>query len=128
MRYLKWNGHPKIDFFSDSDFNQFKASLDTEMKKLQSCGKGSKKRQAEPLTIEEEELLWERGLLGDATPQTLLDTMLFYNGSYFALRSGEEHRQLRLRSSQIELIEKNGEGHTLSMLQRIDLVVSREGR
>ena len=43
------------------------------MKRLQSAGVGSKKRQAEVLTEEDEELLWQKGLLGDATPQTLVD-------------------------------------------------------
>ncbi len=56
--------------YSDPSFSQFKASLDAEMKRLQSKGKESKKRQAEALTIEE--LLWEKGLLGDRTPHTLL--------------------------------------------------------
>ncbi len=109
MRYLRWNGQPKIDFFTDVDFSHFKQSLDAEMKRLQSQGMGSKKRQAEALTPEDEDILWGKGLLGDATPQTLLDTMVYSNGLYFALRSGSEHRQLRLHSpSQIELIEQSG--------------------
>ena len=65
------------------------------MKRLQRKGLGSHKRQAEPLSIEEEELLWAKGLLGSTTPQVLVDTMLFMNGLYFALRSGDEHQQLR---------------------------------
>ena len=32
---------------------------------------GSKKKQAEIITEEEEELLWVKGLLGDETPQRL---------------------------------------------------------
>ena len=90
MRYLRWNGHPAIDFFTDPEFIPFRSSLGAEMKRLQSCGKGSTKRQAEPISKD----LWEKGLLGDATPQTLVDSMVFYNGIHFALRSGDEHRQL----------------------------------
>lgn len=109
MRYLRWNGHPTIDFFADKDFTDFKNLLDAEMKRLQAKGLGSTKRQAEPLTQHDEEVLWQKGLLGDKDPQTLLNTMVFCNGLYFALRSGREHRQLRLRPCQIELIENEGE-------------------
>ena len=55
------------------------------MKRLQSAGVGSKKRQAEVLTEEDEELLWQKGLLCDATPQTLVDTMVYMSGLYLAL-------------------------------------------
>ena len=49
MRHLRWNGHPSLDFFTDSDFADFKVTLDARMKRLQSAGVGSKKRQAEVL-------------------------------------------------------------------------------
>ena len=32
--------------------------------------------------------------LGDHNPQTLLNTLFFYTGKFFALRGGHEHRQL----------------------------------
>ena len=51
------------------------------MKRLQSAGIGSKTRQAEVL-MEDEELLWQKSLLGDAASQTLLDTMVYMNGLY----------------------------------------------
>ena len=59
--------------------------VDAEMKRLQSAGVGSKKRQAEAFTEEDEELLWQKGLLCDATPQTLVDTMVYMSGLYLAL-------------------------------------------
>ena len=50
------NGKPEVDFFRDQDFVEFRGVLDAEMKRLKACGIGSQKRQAEPLSLEEEEL------------------------------------------------------------------------
>lgn len=108
MRHLRQNGQPEIDFFRDPTFSNFRATLDSEMKRIQSKGIGSKKRQAEPLTEEEEELLWKSGQLGHHSPQALVDTMFFMCGIYIALRSGQEHGNLRFQPSQIELIEQPG--------------------
>ena len=52
------------------------------MKRLQREGVGAKKRQAEVLTEANEELMWSKGLLEDTTPQSLLDTVVFYNGLF----------------------------------------------
>ena len=59
---------PGVDFFTDSDFSAFRSSLDAEMKRLQSKGLGSGHKQAEPLTEDEEELLWEKKSLVDTAP------------------------------------------------------------
>ena len=77
------------------------------MKMLPSTGLGVKKRKAEPISVADENSLWDKKFLGDHSPQVLLDTMVFSCGLYFALRSGQEHRHLQL--SQIELFEPEGE-------------------
>ena len=79
------------------------------MKRLQSKGHGSIKKQAEVITEEEEDLLWQTAQLGDSNPQQLLNTMVFYCGLHFSLRSGKEHRQLRHTPCQIELVESPGQ-------------------
>ena len=106
MRYVRTTCEkPEIDFFKDYEFSQFRSSLDAEMKRLQATGLGSTRKQAEPLSMQEEELLWEKKLLGDHCPEALLNTMVFMNGLYFALRSGGEHRQLRHNPCQIEVVD-----------------------
>lgn len=103
---------PEINIFKSPTFSGFQKTLDSEMKRLCSNGLGVKKRQAEPITNEEEKLLWEKGFLGDSTPHILLDTMLYLCGIHFALRSGEEHRSLQL--SQLELVSRpDGTAHLI---------------
>ena len=79
MRHLRQAGWHDIDIFKDPSFAEFRATLDSEMKKTQSLGIGSKKRQAEPLTVEEE-VLWRTEQLGDQAPA---DTSLSDNSLSF---------------------------------------------
>ena len=102
---------PEINFFNQPEFDAFRRTLDGEMKRLRSQGLGVKKKRAEALTIEDEDKLWEEGLLGATTPHTLLDTMVYMCGLYFALRSGKEHRDLQY--SQIKLVESDRSSHII---------------
>ena len=43
MQHLQWSGKAQIDLFKDATFAEFRSSLDAEMKRLQSEGKGVKK-------------------------------------------------------------------------------------
>ena len=72
-------------------YTGFRRTLDEEMKRLHASGLAVQKRQAEPITIEEENALWEKGVLGKSDPKTLLDTVLFLCGIHFSLRSSQEH-------------------------------------
>ena len=89
--------NPSLDIFKNPEFDAFRRTLDAEMKRLRRAPDmplGPKR--AEPISGIEEETLWENGLLGSHSPQALVDTMVYMAGLYFALRSGDEHRQLLL--------------------------------
>jgi len=106
---MPMGGEPEVDFFKGQLYADFRSALDTEMKRLKQAGIGSDKRQPEPLSPEEEELLWKKSILGDHSPQALLNSVFFFNGVCFALRGGDEHRQLRFKECQIQVVEKPGE-------------------
>ena len=71
--------------FQDTNFSQFRATLDAEMKRLKQTGVGSRARQAEALSDADEDFLWSEKILGDHSPKALLNTVFFLNGVCFAL-------------------------------------------
>ena len=54
---------PGMDFYNDAEFSGFISSLNAEMERLQSKGIGCTQKQAEPLSPQEEELLWGKNPL-----------------------------------------------------------------
>ena len=80
------------------------------MKRLRKAGIQTKGLKAEPLSLDEKELLWQRGLLGDHCPDALLNAVFFQISINFALRSGAEHRALRHGENyQIVVVEPTGQ-------------------
>ena len=57
---------------------------------------GAQARQTEAFSKEDEDCLWEAGILGSHSPKCLLDTVFFFNGKYFCSRGGVEQRELKL--------------------------------
>ena len=89
------------------------------MKKLKIDGLGNSKRQAEPISFEEEEHLWTSGQLGTHNPQALLDALFYLVGVCFGLRGGQEHRQLHWSPPHISLVEPSGERKYLQYIEDI---------
>ena len=68
QRFLKDHGRADIKIFENPAFHDFRATIDGEMKRLNGTGKYAKKKQTQPISVEEENRLWELRLLGDDNP------------------------------------------------------------
>ena len=95
-RFYEHNGVHHINPLSigDAVFGDFRAALDAEMKCLHGLGFGTSSKRAEPITADEESLLWTCGQLGTHSAKALLNTVYFYNCKVFGLRCFDEHRNL----------------------------------
>ena len=103
--YLR-NDHARNVQLIDKTANTFKklnCALNYQMKQATAKGLGIESRQAQVITAEQEEQLWNKGVLGEHSPCTLRDTLLWTIGLYFGLRGGQEHRNLRFHNSQITI-------------------------
>ncbi|ESO98024.1 hypothetical protein LOTGIDRAFT_77804, partial [Lottia gigantea] len=94
QHYLRQNGR-LIAFMDDQEYQGLRSVLNSKMKELSILGLGINTKKSEVITIEQEEILWSKGLLGESNPQQILDTLLFLFGLHFALRAAQEHGNLR---------------------------------
>ena len=76
-------------------FEELRVVLDNVMKERCADNVGNVKRQADLISYEYEERMWQKGILGEDTPQKLRSTVLFLLGINLALRAGDEHYYLR---------------------------------
>ena len=106
--YFEENGVYDINPFRGDDacFGNFRATLDAEMKRLHGKGLGTSSKQAQPITPDEESLLWASGQLETQTAKAFLNTVYFYNCKVFGLRSYDEHRNLRCAQFEKKVDEK----------------------
>ena len=93
--FFKENRCP-YKFFEDTEFFDLKNTLDNRMKQLSKEGKIAPRVKAVPISVQEEEILWASGHLGDDTPVKLVDTLLYLLGVHFALRAADEHKSLKV--------------------------------
>ncbi|XP_071104736.1 uncharacterized protein [Haliotis cracherodii] len=97
LRYLK-EEYKRFDLnLMDTDnaqFSRLRATLDGQMKKLDSEGVGNVVKQAKSISPLEEEKLWETGTFGIDNSEFLFNTVYFYNCKIFGLRAADEHSSL----------------------------------
>eukprot|EP00058_Branchiostoma_floridae_P002267 XP_002587755.1 hypothetical protein BRAFLDRAFT_94659 [Branchiostoma floridae] len=64
---------------SDIRFAEFRKALDAKMKELTAAGVGVTKRQADPLTTDDEDRLWESNTISLSTSEGMLYGVYFYS-------------------------------------------------
>lgn len=97
QRYINDNSpHPLKIQQSDGEFKPLHTCLENLYVKLHEQGVSTAKVQADVITLDEEQQLWESGVYNTQTPEGLLNAVFYYNGVNFILRGGEEHRSLKL--------------------------------
>lgn len=92
------------------------------MKQRKQMGVGGDVRQAEIISLQEEDILWRKGVLGAGTPQKLLRALFYSFGLNFALRAGQEHRNLRFgveNNSQLRLLVDDRGRHFLRYTEQV---------
>ena len=88
------------------------------MKELTSKGLGTVKKQAQPLTPEQEDYLWEQEIFGTGNAESMLNTIFWYDCKCFGLRGGDEHRNLEVEQYSIDHDEKGRYLHFVSRLSK----------
>ena len=71
-------------------------TLDTVSSELHREGIGAQHKSASVISYEDENVLWERRLLGDDLPRVLQRTVFHYAGMQFCLRGIQEQYDMRL--------------------------------
>ena len=96
-----------------ADFLDARTVLDNISKERTKANIGIQRRQASVISYDMENELWERGILGENTPEKLRNSVLFLLGINLLLRAIDEHYQLRrempTQRSQLQF-ERNSNG------------------
>ena len=92
--YLKKKGF-SWKLVHGNEFQNFQHVLDKVMQERANLALGYVHKRAQVISLEVENELWERQVLGEDTPDKLRSTVLFLIGINCALRAGNEHYVLR---------------------------------
>ncbi len=95
----------------DPKFLDLKFTLDNIMKICTKEGLCKPVQQADIIILEQEDILWQSGILGKDKPEQLLNTLIYVLDVNLALRAGKEHHSLQSigRNSQLKFVMIDGE-------------------
>ena len=98
QRHLKENLHmPKVNLLDKANehFGKFRKALEARCRELTKEGVGVTKKQAQPISANQEKKLWDAGCLGMDNSVQLQNTNYFYLAKCFGFRAADEHRNLQ---------------------------------
>ncbi|XP_053403038.1 uncharacterized protein LOC123535173 [Mercenaria mercenaria] len=75
----------------NTDFAQFRKTLDSRMKELTQAGVGVNPCRADPVTVDDEEQLWCSNVFNMVSAEGHSNAVFFYNGKAFEFRGFQEH-------------------------------------
>ena len=93
QRHLVENGL-NWKLIDGTEFAKVKTVLDNVMKERAQNNIRTVKRQANVITYEYENMLWDKNILGEQNPDQLRQTVMFLIGINCGLRAGDEHHYL----------------------------------
>ncbi|XP_028410790.1 uncharacterized protein KIAA1958-like [Dendronephthya gigantea] len=85
--------HPALNMSNSPELRPLQQALDGRLKELQATQKPGKKTAA-AVSVTDERQMWDAGVLGTGSPDSIINTLLFLTGKLFALRGGKEQREL----------------------------------
>ncbi len=91
------------------EFVSVRNTVDNIMKGRSMARIAQKVKRSEPISITDEEEMWDFGILGEESADCLRNTVMYLIGLTFALRGGKEHRALRNPHFDPQIVVKTSE-------------------
>ncbi len=109
----------------EGKFNSVRNTVDNIMKRWSMARITQKVKRSEPISITDEEEMWDFGILGEESPETLRNTVMYLIGLTFALCGGKEHRSLRNPYFDPQIVIKTSEKSSHKYLLYTEDIVSK---
>ena len=95
QNFLAMNGRT-VKLLDNTAFSRLHNTVDNKMKQLSKARIICQKNQAQPISLQQEDFMWRNGILGDNTPEKLVNTVLYLISVHFTLYACDEHKNLKV--------------------------------